>query len=888
MKIKIKYCFLIVLLSTSIGLANAVVKIDNMRCEFSNHPIGVDTSSPRFTWMYIGDEPFFQEYYQLLISTSISQLKSGVANVFDSGKIRSDQSFAQARIPQLKGKTTYYWRIKVWKNNGRDAMVSTIAAFETGILPGMWTARWITDQHDKDFKPAPLFRKEFNAAPDIENARLYISAAGYYKIMINGKKVGHQFLDPAYTDFSKRILFNSFDVTDQIRSGENCIATVLGNGWYNIQSLAVWNFDLAEWRNRPRFVAELDIHYRDGSRQTVITDSGWKTSTGPCLFDNLYSGDIYDARLEKSGWDKSGFNDQEWVNAMEVPSPAPVIQSQLMPPIRVTEQIVPQKITSFGDSLFVVDFGKNFSGFCRLSLKAPRGTKITLRYGEKLDANGQVDQSPINKYFHKAGPLMKRPAGELPVIDSTEVFQMDTYIFKGSQQPEVFTPEFTYHGFRYVEVKSSNLIHLKKNNISGSFLHTDVHKVGNFECSNPNLNKLYQATMRSYLSNLQSIPTDCPQREKNGWTADAYMSIDLALLNYDGILLYEKWMRDFIDNQNPQGRISGIIPSAGWGYIDWIGPTWDVAMFAIPDALYTYYGQTLSIEQLYPVMEKYLNYLQSREVNGAITFGIGDWVPVKTVTPTDFTSMCSYYYMNRLMTKFSKLLHKPADSYEHKTVELKKRINDTYFNPATLSYANGSQTSFAYPLYIGLVPDQFRKPMAAKLNQLIIANNYQIDFGMLGSKYVPRVLAGYGYRETVEKMLLNTQGPSWLGWIKDGLTTLPEWFQKKEYENASLNHVFLGDISAWMVQNYAGIAQEKGSNGFNHLLIKPFYSKRLQWAKGSYLTPNGHLSSFWSRKNGHIMLVVTIPQNCTATVFADKEYHAGPGIHTFQWIEKQK
>jgi len=391
--------------------------------------------------------------------------------------------------------------------------------------------------------------------------------------------------------------------------------------------------------------------------------------------------------------------------------------------------------------------------------------------------------------------------------------------------------------------------------------------------------------MRAYKSNLHSIPTDCPQREKNGWTADAYISIDLALLNYEGLLVYEKWMRDFIDNQNQEGKIAGIVPSAGWGYIDWVGPTWDLAMFVIPDVLYNYYGQTRAIEELYPTLEKYLNYLESREKNGMITFGIGDWVPANTKTPTDFTSMCTYFYDHVLMAKFAIILGKDASKYQRKAKEIREIVNKKYFDPVQMVYANGSQTSYAYPLYIGLAPDEHRVALAEKLNESIVKNNFYLDFGMMGSRYVPRVLSEFGYHETVMQMLLKEDEPSWGSWIKKGLTTLPEWFQQNEYDKASLNHVFLGDISAWMTNYLAGIRQPENAVGFQNIIINPFYTKDLNSVKGEYLSVNGKITSAWERKGNRITLKVSIPQNCNATVTTNKTLELGPGNYKFDWNE---
>ncbi|MDX9747609.1 MAG: family 78 glycoside hydrolase catalytic domain [Paludibacter sp.] len=867
-------------------ISNADTHIINLKCEFLTEPIGVDSHNPRFSWQFKGKSNFQQNSYLVEIASKKHLLNQGKADILISEEINTTQPIAVIPINNLQDKSRYYWRVTVWDKAKKTKITSPASWFETGIKSlSSWKASWITDNQNMDFRPSPLFRKTFTVQKKIKYARLYVSAAGYYEIFLNGDKVSNHILDPGYTHFNKRLLYVTHDVTTLIKN-KNCISAVLGNGWYNIQSLAVWNFDQAEWRNRPRFISELEIVYVDGSRETILSDSSWRTATGPYRFNNLYSGEIIDANKEETGWKNHTFDDSNWENAIEVISPAPILESQIMPAIKITEEIAPKSIKKISDRIYVVDFGYNSAGFCRFSVKGQKGMKVTLKYGEKINPEGRLDQNFINKYFQKEGPLVKRKEGaKPPVIDTNEIFQMDTYIVKGGTKKETFVPSFSYKGFQFVEIESSEPIQLTEKDITALFIHTDVKKIGNFSCSSELLTKIYEATMRAYKSNLHSIPTDCPQREKNGWTADAYISIDLALLNYDGLLVYEKWMRDFIDNQNSEGKIAGIVPSAGWGYIDWVGPTWDLAMFVIPDALYRYYGQTRAIEQLYPTLERYLSYLESREKDGMITFGIGDWVPAKTKTPTDFTSMCTYYYDHVLMAKFATLLGKDASPYQRKAIEIREIVNKRYFDPVRSLYANGSQTSYAYPLYIGLAPDEHRKALAGKLNESIMNNNYYLDFGMMGSRYVPRVLSAYGYHETVLKMALKEDEPSWGSWIKKGLTTLPEWFQQEEYDKASLNHVFLGDISAWMLNFLAGIRQPDNAVGFQEIIIQPVYTKQLNSVKGEFISLNGKISSAWERKGNKLQLIVRIPQNCTATVYTNKTIKLGPGNYKFKWNE---
>lgn len=824
----------------------------NLRTEYLTEALGIDAPQPRFTWEYEGsDGDFTASRYEIRIGTDPADLQ------------------VYTKEMKLQSHTRYYWQVQVWDEKGRKCKPSAITWFETAKMSSSdWIGRWITDSQDKEYEPAPLFRKTFTVNKEIKDARIYISAAGYYELFINGERVGENFLDPGYTHFDKRLLYVTHDVTALLKQGDNALAAVLGNGWYNIQSVAVWDFEKARWRDRPRMLCELRVTYADNTEETVITDNTWKTATGAHVYDNLYSGDQYDARLEEEGWKTAVFDDSKWASAVEVEQPAPLLVAQQMPGIRIVEEFKPVSVKKFSDQLYVYSFPKNISGLCRLKVKGEAGTRITLKHGELLKEDGRLEQGNINVYYHPVKP--------------GEVFQMDVYTLKGGGEEEIYVPSFAYHGFQYVEVESSQPITMGEDNLTALFMHTDVKPVGEFSCSNPLLNKIWEATMQAYRSNLHSIPTDCPQREKNGWTADAHVAIDLALLGFDGITLYEKWMNDFIDNQREAGDISGIIPSSSWGYGFWIGPVWDAAMFIIPEALYNYYGETKAIEALYPTMERYLDYLKTQEKDGILTYGLGDWVYWKATTPNDYTSTAYYYLDNKLMAKFASLLGKDAAPYQQKAEELKKRINELFFNEETGIYANGTQTAQALALYLQLVPAGKSQLVADKLHETVAANNYFLDFGLIGSKTVPAMLTKYGYVEDVMQMLTKIEAPSWGYWVETmGYTTLPEtWTLSPEFRDASLNHVFMGDISAWMMNHLAGIQYDLENPGFDHIYIQPHFVKGLDWVHGAYKSPKGLIQSEWKREGERYGLSVTIPVGCKATVLVDeREFELGSGTH---------
>lgn len=867
--------YIIVLLNISSACSFCSdVEIASLRCEYLEEPLSIDTDAPRFTWTYTGERTFTQYAFRVKVATSIDKLDK--PDVWDSGEIISGQPFCKMEGGRgLVSDKTYFWRLEARNAKASKYIVSDIARFETAKMKRSdWAAVWISDGASKELEAAPMFRKEFMAEKNIESAKIFMSAAAYALVRLNGEPVSDSFLDPGYTHYDKRNLYSVTDVTSLIKEGGNVVSAVLGNGFYNaIKPVATWQFENAPWRDRARFILELRLRYKDGSYKVIATDGSWKTTyEGPYIQNNIYAGDTYDARKEIAGWEDFGFDDSMWKNAVPVADPSPLLISQKMPPIRTEQVISPEGVISFGDTVHVFDFGKNISGFCRLKIAGSSGTTVTLSHAELLKDNGRIEPGNINIYYK---PL---PGYE---------FQTDKYILKG-EGLETWSPSFCYHGFRYVEVKTSVPMKLEKVSLAALYFHTDLKSSGGFGCSDRMLEILWGMTRNTFLNNLMSIPTDCPQREKNGWTADAYLSQEIGLLNYDSILFYEKWLDDFIDNQREDGRISGIIPSSGWGYDDWIGPVWDAAMFIIPYNLYIYYGDKTGIEKMWPVCEKYLSYLRTREdEEGLVTFGIGDWLPYKTQTPTEYTSSLFYYYDYKLMATFADILGKDAEVYIAKTDTLQKIINRKFYDQASGLYATGSQTGQAAALYVGIVPEAEVSKVAGQLNRIVEENNGFLDFGSMGSKTVLRMLTKYGFAETAFYMAFKRSNPSWLSWINKGYTSLPEtWVLSPDFRDASLNHVFFGDIAAWFVNDIAGIKAEEASPGFENIVIAPNFVSGLEEASASYSSVKGEISSSWKKiKEGKkVLLKVVVPVNTRATVRAcGKEKSLKSGVHTLKF-----
>ncbi|MEG1864082.1 MAG: family 78 glycoside hydrolase catalytic domain [Alistipes sp.] len=845
--------------------------IVQMRCEYLSAPICIDSPSPRFTWRYVAADDFVQSGCRLRVATIPEGLST--PDVWDSGAMTSARSLVE--MPDkgnLTPRTSYYWQVEAWNADGSQRLRSSVGRFETAMMrTEAWQAMWISDAHDRDFAPAPMLRRAFEVASQVASARLYLSAAAYAKVGLNGSAVGDELLNPGYTHYDKRNLYSVYDVTSQLREGENVLSAVLGNGFYNeIQPVATWSFEQARWRARACMICELHITYADGTTQCVCSDDQWRTTAeGPYRSNNIYSGELYDARKEIRGWDRPDFDDTAWPHATKVAAPSPLLRAQAMPAVRATREIEPVAVRSFGDTVYVFDFGVNITGLCRLAVEGDAGTQLSFVHGEFLDPDGRLEMRNLTIYYK---PLPGYP------------FQTDSYILSGRGR-ETWTPDFSYHGFRYVQLTASAPVKLNKKSLTARFMHTDVEPVGTFGCSNQMLNTLWQMSRQTYLNNLTSIPTDCPTREKNGWTADAFLALDLALLNYDGLTFYEKWLDDFVDNQTAEGRLAGIIPTAGWGYDDWIGPVWDAAAFIIPHTLYNYYGDLRPIEKMWPVCERYLDYLATREqADGGVTYGIGDWVFLRTQTPTDFTSTCYYYYDNYLMGEFARLLGRDDRRYVRKAQQLRELINTKYFDAATGLYANGSQAAQGVALYLGIAPDEQAQRVADNLDRMIVANNYFLDFGTLGSKTVLRMLTRYGHVDTAYRMASQKVAPSWGWWVTQGFTSLPEtWLLSPEWRDASTNHVFLGDVSAWFVNDLVGINFDAASPGFSHIRFAPHFVAGLDWAKASYRSVHGLVGCEWWRSGDQVKLTITVPANTTATLSV--EGHAalevGGGKHKF-------
>ncbi|MCW3092911.1 MAG: alpha-rhamnosidase [Ferruginibacter sp.] len=860
MKKSIVFC---IILQLSWCLLPAQVTVKNLSVEYLANPVGIDVEEPRLSWTIESkNREFSQSAYQVLVASSPDKLDEGTADIWDSHKVLSANSVL---VPftnhPLHSRQRYYWKVRVWDEKGNAFSYSEGAFWEMGLLKNTdWQAKWISaplvydwasfvarrklliKEGEKEISPAPQFRRSFNVPKKAVKATLYISGVGYNVPCLNGQGIGDQLLDPAFTRYDKTVLYSTYDVLQTIRSGENVLSVVLGNGWYNMFTKAVWGFDHAPWRNEPALLAQLEITNEDGSTQVIVSDETWKVAPGPIIFNSIRQGESYDAGKETPGWNKPGFNDKQWSPPLEVRGPLGILKAQMIQPVKATDQLVPKTIMQPQPGLYVFDLGKAIAGYARLKISAPAGTEITLRYAERLSKDGRVDQQDIGQHVEN------------------HLVQTDKYICKGGGV-ETWNPSFVYHGFQYIEV-SGLPANPGKETITGIVLHTAMEPAGSFECSNQLFNSIQQAALNSYQSNFMGYPTDCPQREKNGWTGDAHLAAEMGLYNFKGQNAYTKWLRDITDEQRPSGEIPAIIPSSGWGYFWGNGPAWDNAMVLIPWYLYQYSGDQRILQQMYPHIKRYVDYLGTKTDNHLMKIGLGDWAPAKTKTPPEVTSTAYYYVDALLLSKMAGLFGNDADKekYAELANKIKVAFNKQYYHQNGV-YDQGSQTALACAIYQGLTGDDLDKTVAALVAAVKNSDDH-LDCGILGTKYLLHALSDNGHSDMAYKIVNQRSFPSWGNWIGQGATTLWEQWDGSE----SHNHIMFGDVSAWFYKNLAGISPDTDLPGFKLIRFQPYFSPDLAWVKAAHQSMYGEIAAGWSRKNNLISYTITIPANTNGNI----------------------
>jgi len=829
--------------------------VSALKCEYLLNPIGIDAAKPRLSWqLQDSRRGARQAACEVIVGTDSIAVAKGTGNIWQTDRMNKDLQLLSYGGKALTPFTKYFWTVKVWDKDGKPSTIQTVASFETGMIQqGNWKGAWISDSRDVNIKPAPYFRRSFSLNKKIKTARAYIAVAGLYELYINGDKIGNHRLDPMYTRFDRRTLYVTYDVTAQLQSGKNAVGVLLGNGWYNHQSTAVWYFHEAPWRNRPAFCMDLRITYEDGSVETITSGKDWKTTLSPITFNSIYTAEHYDARLEIPGWNTANFADTAWKDVIYRSAPSQHIVAQALHPIRNVEEVPAKHLNKISDTVYVFDLGRNIAGVSEIHISGGKGTTIRLKHGERLYPNGRVDQSNIDVHY--------RPT------DDSDPFQTDILVLSGKGEDH-FIPHFNYKGFQYVEVTSDRPLTLTASSLKGYFMHSDVPPVGNIHASNEIINKISRATCNSYLSNLFGYPTDCPQREKNGWTGDAQIAIETGLYNFDGITIYEKWLADHRDEQQPNGVLPAIIPTSGGGY-EWAnGPDWTSTIAVIPWNIYLFYGDSRLLSDCYDNIKRYVDHIDELYPSGLTTWGLGDWVPVKSKSPVELTSSAYYFVDAGILSKAAAILGKQADAEKYAALaeKIKYAVNAKYLNTATGVYGEGLQTELSVPLQWGLAPEALRTKIAAHLADRIKADGNHIDVGLLGTKAILNALSENGYADIAYTLASQETFPSWGWWMVNGATTLYENWPIDAKSDISMNHIMFGEIGAWLYKAPGGIKPDPARPGFKHILLEPHFVKGLDHFEASHNGPYGIIRSSWKRVGKGIEYQVTIPPNSSATV----------------------
>lgn len=840
------------------------LKVIDLRCEYLSDLQSLDHQSPNFGWVLESNERGQkQTAYQVVVSDSDGNL------MWNSEKVESSESsHIKYAGKQLASSSDYYWKVRVWDKNNRPCNYTKPVHFATAYMDSNeWKAQWIgrgpgkepvirwgTGFEAKDLAlvkeniepdyQSTLLRKEVVLSKPIKTAKIHICGLGLFELYVNGAKIGKTREHvPLKTDYSRQVLYNSYDISDKLSKGSNVIGVMLGNGWFNPQK-KYWDWRM-QWWGSPKTIVQVEITYEDGSKKTVISDQSWKASPGPVLSSCIYDGEVYDATLEQDGWDKQGFNDADWQNANLVQAPAGKLVSQKAPPITVVETIEPKAVKEVKPGVFVFDMGQNFAGWAKISCKGSRGTKIQLRHAENINEEGLLD---IKTLGHAKNT--------------------DTYILKGGGDIEVYEPHFTNHGFQYVEVTGYPGKPTLKD-VVGCVANSDCSAIGSFECSNELVNHIYHCTFWTHRSLMQGLPVDCVQRgERLGWGADAMLMAEGTIFNFDAYQFYVKWLADL---ELQQDRETGNLPIIS----PWNGgmesyPAWSSAYVIMNWYSYLYYGNKQLLSRHYDNMKSYVDYLQ-RQSSGNIQprDGSGDWKSLAGIAVRGgplLISTAFYYYDAKVVAESARALGKTEDAekYEQLAEEIAQAINNVFANKRTgYKYGENTQCENAAPLFLGIASENTQNMVMKNLTDDIEAQDMHLTTGYYGTKWVMEALPIYGRADIAYQLLIQETYPSW-GDMTKGRTTVSETWEG----TGTNNHGGLGGTpNPWIFKNLLGINADPENPGFKRVVIKPFIPRDMSYVKGSTRTIKGLVESSWRKIDGKIRFKVSVPVNTTAIVY---------------------
>ena len=847
-----------------------VTTVTDLKCEYKTNPLGIDIEKPRLSWtMESNLRGAFQTAYQVLVATDSLMLTSDSADVWNSNKINSENSVqVEYEGKTLESNTKYFWKVKVWDQTGK-VITSAVNYWTTGFLNANdWKAKWIgldkamgeDDPHaTKTVLSARMLRHEFHLPKKVKQATAFISGLGLFEFYVNGNKAGDQVLAPALSEYDKRAYYMTFDITSLLLPDKNAVGVILGNGrFFSPRSNTSEN---TRTYGFPKVICQIEVKFDDGTSTTIISDESWKlTTNGPIRKNNEYDGEYYDARMEMPHWSDPGFDDTAWMQAEPAQKPGDKLTAQPNEPIRIMDELTPVSVNELQKGTFIFDLGQNMVGWVQLFVRGNKGEKVTLRFAETLNKDGSLF---------------------LDNIRTAEV--TDTYILKGDGE-EQWEPRFTYHGFRYVEIKGYPGTP-KLSSIKGKVIHDALHNAGKFSCSDTLVNSIYKNAYWGIRGNYRSIPTDCPQRdERQGWLGDRSAECTGESYVFNIPNLYNKWVTDIADAQRPSGSIPDVAPSYWPFYND--NMTWPGTFLFASDMLFTQYADKRVLESQYPAMKKWIEYMKQYVRDGIMTRDTyGDWcVPpedqklihsldARRITSSAYIGTAYFYHELGLMKRFAGLLGKndDAEAFGKEAEAMKKAFNDKFLDKNLVVYSNNTATANILALYFDLVPEEFKERITDNLLQKIMGeSSTHISNGIVGGQWLMRTLTKTGHADVAYALAKQRTYPGWGYMVEHGATTIWELWNG-DYGDPGMNsgnHVMqLGDLIIWFYENLAGIKADPKIPGFKHIIMKPSVSNGLSFADASFNSPYGLIKSNWNLKKDEFTWNITIPANTTATVY---------------------
>lgn len=853
------------------------LSVTALKCEYKREPLGVDALTPVLSWeIQSKKRGVKQSAYRILVSDNKESLNTNKGNIWDSGKQLSENSIQVIYAGKtLKTTATYYWKVMSWDQLGIPGNWSQTSQWQMGLLKAAdWNnARWIAydsipsseiripavhGSGDKKWGPGknilPLIRKEFSVDKPVKKATMFICGLGHFEMNVNGKKVGDHFLDPGWTDYDKEAQYVSFDITGELKKGKNAIGVLLGNGFYYVPRERYRKITGAF--GYPKLLCRLVIEHSDGTITNIISDPSWKTIAGPISFSSIYGGEDYDAALDQQGWDQTGFDDNRWKNAMIVNGP-PELKSQTQEPIKIFDRFSPVKISSPGRNAWVYDLGQNASGIPEIEVKGKTGASLKLIPAELLDDSGYVTQKATGSPSYSI------------------------YKLKGSAS-EPWRPFFTYYGFRYVQVEGAvpegepNPLGLPViTKLSGLHTRNAAEKTGEFSCSNELFNRIYRLINWAVQSNMASVLTDCPHREKLGWLEQLHLMGNSIHYNYDIASFCRKIIRDMITAQTNDGLVPDIAPEYvefDHGFRD--SPEWGSSGILAPWYMYEWYGDKRILEESYDMMKKYADYLQKKSENGILSHGLGDWFDIgpknpgeSQLTPKGITATTIYYYDLIILSKTAKILGRSseAEKYQQIAKQVRDTFNKKFFDTQTKEYGTGSQAANSMAVYMGLVDTADSKAVIDNIVKDVREHNNGLTAGDIGYRYLLRVLEDAKRSDVIFDMNNRSDVPGYGYQLAHGATALTESWQA--YRFVSNNHLMLGHIMEWFYSGLAGIKQDPNSIAYKNITIDPNPVGDITQAAASFHSPYGLIKSEWKKENNQFSLDATVPVNTIATIY---------------------